>query len=1025
MYARARLLAGIGLGLAVALWPARVLADGPADQLTEAARLYDEWQFQAARDLLAEIDEDQLTPEQTTLRRDLLEKADQAANQQRQAIEELQAADGAFEAGRFDEARQLYERAAGNRYADEEVRQRALDQLDVLDRKAMLAQAKDPGEGQPAEKEETTPAQRESLSKELMARAQEALQAGRYADAEALFDQVLEIMPGLPEAVAGKQKAREYQATAGRPGDLLTRLEEQKAIRWQQSVATFRQAEDEVRQAIRDRKFDVGKEKLQFGRQALEVRRADAPTVEEYEALIAEVRSLGRFLEEEERLWQDEQVREQLRQQADLQERRVQEAEEARRRQIDQLINTATQLRKERKYDEAVETLRQVLAIDPLDEKARYMMEVLIDAAGYQKQFEKSEELAGDRVASLSESVDASAPWFGDVTFPRDWPEIRERRGRVIGAEETEEDRRVLMKLDEPIPEINFEDIPFEQVISYFREQMDVNIAPNWSVLETAGIDQSTEVSARLRDIRFRKALETILDFVGGGEAQLSFVVDGGVIRISTAADLERIQRAIAFARVYDITDLIAPPPDFTQPPTPSLQAVQQAQVSGSGGGGGGSSNIFSGDLQRTQRTGGEAQLDERVQRVVELIRNSIEPGTWAPDGTVGTIEGYNAQLIITHTAETHEEIRALLRELGAAGAVQVAIEARFIQVESNFFEQIGVDLDVILNNGNAGYDIASTVDAQGNQVIITDPGSGGRVLIPRQFSRLGFLPAVPATTGLPFDTLTTGPRQPYQFAGLVPATGQVAPHSSQWTPVPIGQNSINIADLSVSSLTPSGAGLITAARNNPAMQIFGSFLDNIQVDFLIRATQADQRTTTLNAPRLMIRNGWPGFIVIAQQQAYVADFEPVVAEQVGLPNPVIGVLTTGTTLSVTPTVSADRKYVRLDLEPADSTGRLQDFQVSTGSFTAGSATIQQPIIQLRLLRTSVTVPDGATVLLGGQKLSDETEVEAGVPMLSKIPILKRAFSNRTMSKNEYVLLILVKPRIIILQEIEEEAFPV
>jgi type II secretory pathway component GspD/PulD (secretin) len=69
-------------------------------------------------------------------------------------------------------------------------------------------------------------------------------------------------------------------------------------------------------------------------------------------------------------------------------------------------------------------------------------------------------------------------------------------------------------------------------------------------------------------------------------------------------------------------------------------------------------------------------------------------------------------------------------------------------------------------------------------------------------------------------------------------------------------------------------------------------------------------------------------------------------------------------------------------------------------------------------------VPDGGTLLIGGQKLASEAEVEAGVPVLSKIPILKRLYSSRTTVKDEQTLLILVKPQILIQPEQEEMAFP-
>ena len=90
----------------------------------------------------------------------------------------------------------------------------------------------------------------------------------------------------------------------------------------------------------------------------------------------------------------------------------------------------------------------------------------------------------------------------------------------------------------------------------------------------------------------------------------------------------------------------------------------------------------------------------------------------------------------------------------------------------------------------------------------------------------------------------------------------------------------------------------------------------------------------------------------------------------------------------------------------------------------APSGTIQEPEIQITEVKTTVSVPDGGTLLLGGQTLAGETEKEAGVPMLSKIPFLKRLFTNHSMAKDEQILLILVKPTIIIEKEIEQKQFP-
>jgi general secretion pathway protein D len=81
-------------------------------------------------------------------------------------------------------------------------------------------------------------------------------------------------------------------------------------------------------------------------------------------------------------------------------------------------------------------------------------------------------------------------------------------------------------------------------------------------------------------------------------------------------------------------------------------------------------------------------------------------------------------------------------------------------------------------------------------------------------------------------------------------------------------------------------------------------------------------------------------------------------------------------------------------------------------------------VLDTTTLATTVSVPDGGTLLLGGQTLAGEIERESGVPILSKIPFLKRLFTNTGTAKDEQVLLILVKPTIIIQREREQEQFP-
>ena len=88
---------------------------------------------------------------------------------------------------------------------------------------------------------------------------------------------------------------------------------------------------------------------------------------------------------------------------------------------------------------------------------------------------------------------------------------------------------------------------------------------------------------------------------------------------------------------------------------------------------------------------------------------------------------------------------------------------------------------------------------------------------------------------------------------------------------------------------------------------------------------------------------------------------------------------------------------------PASESRRSNSWRLGTAGFLergtdaagnpiTGEGFIQLPNVTIQQLETTVNVPDGGTLLLGGQKLAGEVEREMGVPLLSKIPIINRAF---------------------------------
>ena len=87
---------------------------------------------------------------------------------------------------------------------------------------------------------------------------------------------------------------------------------------------------------------------------------------------------------------------------------------------------------------------------------------------------------------------------------------------------------------------------------------------------------------------------------------------------------------------------------------------------------------------------------------------------------------------------------------------------------------------------------------------------------------------------------------------------------------------------------------------------------------------------------------------------------------------------------------------------------------------TPATQTVQQPVQEVISIQTSVSVPDGGTVLLGGIKRLKEGRNMAGVPILNKLPYINRLFKNSGVGRETDSLMMMVTPRIIIQEEEEE-----
>ena len=638
---------------------------------------------------------------------------------------------------------------------------------------------------------------------------------------------------------------------------------------------------------------------------------------------------------------------------------------------IADLIRTSRNLTDQGKYREALQTVDQILVLDPNNDYAVGVKPLLEDKVQFAQQrqyMEQQRRLVGDQLIRAEEQL---IPYNDILRYPTDWPDISQTRDQTVAQERStgRSDALTVAQLEKPLPALTFDAVGFSDVVDFLRDVSGTNIFVNWKSLEAAGIDRNTPVSANLRNIKFSKALSIILDSVGGGQTKLGYTIDEGVITISTQDDLSRN----VVVRVYDIRDLIVNIPDFTDAPTFSLDASQSTGNQGGGGqglgqGGGGQTTSVTNQLFQNANQLGQNQnrgptRQDLIDNITKLIEDTVSTDSWKDNGgSVGALRELEGQLIVTQTPENHRQLVNLLEQLREERAIQVTVETRFLTVQRNFLEDVGVDLNFLFN-------LNSSWSSKFGTIPVTTPNSN--------------------------------------FT-LNPSTG-----------VP--------GSLGGGSTTPTG--LTTSA----------TYLDDFQVQLVMRAVQASVTSTVVTAPRITLFNGQRAYVLVATQRSYVSNLVPIVSTGVSSFSPVPALAQSGVVLDVQATVSADRKYVTLTLRPTLSTLLdLINFTFQTGATqgavaggglgstvaVAPTGTVQQPELQTTQVRTTVSVPDGGTLLIGGQTLAGEIEREIGVPVLSKIPVLKRLFTNKSMAKDEQILLIMVRPTIIMQREIEQKQFP-
>jgi type IV pilus assembly protein PilQ len=217
----------------------------------------------------------------------------------------------------------------------------------------------------------------------------------------------------------------------------------------------------------------------------------------------------------------------------------------------------------------------------------------------------------------------------------------------------------------------------------------------------------------------------------------------------------------------------------------------------------------------------------------------------------------------------------------------------------------------------------------------------------------------------------------------------------------------ISSKDASELGIDWSAAGQYTPNNDRSISQELTQEGNKVTDDFIRYNVVAVQRGWDLNATIAALVSSGKGKVIahpeittIDNKEARIQMGQRVPVKQFDQSgNVVIQFEQVGTILRVTPHITAENQIL-MHLQPERST--LQSDASASGI-----------IINTNNAETNVVVNNGQTAVIGGLTTQDETESEAGVPVLKDIPIIGALFKYKTKTVESHDLVIFVTPTIV------------
>ena len=612
------------------------------------------------------------------------------------------------------------------------------------------------------------------------------------------------------------------------------------------------------------------------------------------------------------------------------------------------LRRRATAARENHNYDKAGELYEKILTLNPHDEDAQNQNRLSREHHHIQ-QLDMLLRANIDNYRKAVLGVLESSVIYQDIFRYPDKDEWIRLSPKVVTIEEqiakfeSPLEKEIRRKLAQSITYGLEEPVPLREALSDLQGLTGVNF-----FIQSTDIGDTEVQLETLNNLPLSNVLAFLLKNAGDG---VGYVIREGAVVI--AEDEEQLQEP-KYLRFYEISDLVDKRPDFPADDLALEEMAGQSDVDAA-------ADIAFGDDEE-ESVGDVYEKDE----LLSLIARELNAGGDAEGEE--EVEGIRihpgGKLMALTTLQNHIKLAKILERFRKATGMMVTVESRFLDIQDNFLESIGINI----GNPQANFLPNTIPDIDGNGTAL-NPG---------------------------YEFTDAGGEMNLRVASIGALSN---PLGSQVNPF---------------NLSGTGGGTYQVNAINP---------DRFVLEALLTGVAKDQEIRRLNSPRVTAFNTQTAHTLVVNQAAYIQDLEVNQTGVIPVINPVIGVLNTGSILEVRPTISYDRKYVVLEIQPtlAEQIGESQALLNLSGGFT--TVPVQLPIVSVTKIKTTVNVPDGGTVLLGGLKREVKQKASIGLPALRRLPLANLFFGRNADAALRSNLFVLINTHITVVHEEEARLF--